>query len=93
MDQLSNMKAMLDAPNIVCECGCKTFVQVYVLKKLSALISPTGRQEILDIPLYKCSACGKIPDEYMNNANARKIFGEDSGENKENVDNKPKFEL
>lgn len=91
MDQLSNPMMVLEAPNIVCECGCKTFVSVSVLKKLSALISPTGRQEIIDIPLYQCSRCGKIPAEYMDNANAKKIFGEDDG--KKDVDVKPKFEL
>lgn len=90
MDQLNKM--VLEAPNVTCECGCKTFVQVSVLKKISALISPTGRQEVVEIPLYQCSKCGKIPAEYMNNANAKKIFGENISE-KENIENKPKIEL
>jgi hypothetical protein len=91
MDQLNNPLVVLNAPNIVCECGCKTFVQVCVLKKLSALVSPTGHQEVVEIPLYRCSECGKIPAEYMDHPNAKKIFGEDSDSNNEDV--KPKFEI
>ena len=89
MDQLSNPMAVLESPNVVCECGCKTFIEVNVLKKLSALVSPTGRPEIINIPVFQCSKCGKVPDEYMNSANAKKIFGESDSK----TEDKPKIEL
>lgn len=75
-------KIVLDSPNVVCECGCRTFVPVVVLKKVSALVSPTGKEEIVDIPLYVCSKCGKVPQDYRDKPNFDKIFGEENKENK-----------
>lgn len=82
MNQMSAMfkKTVLTSPNIVCECGCKTFIAAAALKKVSSVVSMTGRDEIIDIPVYVCSSCGKIPKEYTDNANFKKIFGEDVAE-------------
>jgi hypothetical protein len=46
----------------------------------------TGRDEIVDIPVYVCTKCGKIPQEYMDKGNAARILGEskDSSANQEN---------
>ena len=71
-----NYAAVLDSPNIVCECGCKTFAPAAVLKKVSRLFTGTGREELVDIPVYVCTKCGKVPQEYMEKGNAARIFGE-----------------
>lgn len=87
-----NAAAIIDSPNIVCECGCKTFAPAAVLKKVSSLITMTGKDEIVDIPVYVCTKCGKVPQEYLDKQNAARIFGEkketkntkDESENKSN---------
>ena len=80
-----NYGAVIDSPNIVCECGCKTFAPAAILKKVSKIVTMTGRDEIVDIPVYVCTKCGKIPQEYMAKGNASRILGEsnDSSDNKE----------
>ena len=80
-----NYGAVIDSPNIVCECGCKTFAPAAILKKVSKIVTMTGRDEIVDIPVYVCTQCGKIPQEYMDKGNASRILGEsnDSSDNKE----------
>lgn len=77
-----NYSAIIDSPTITCECGCKTFAPAAVLKKVSMLVTMTGKDEIVDIPVYVCTNCGKVPKEYLDMANASRIFGE----NKENTD-------
>lgn len=86
MDSAFNPMVILDSPNIVCdECGSKLFKPAYVLKKVSSLVSASGRQEIVEIPLYVCAKCGKLPKEYADNANAKKIFGEEVKEEKKSI--------
>lgn len=45
-----------------CGCGNETFTQVIFLRKISALISPTGKAEIIPMPAYKCERCKNIAD-------------------------------
>lgn len=78
-----NYGAVLDSPNIVCECGCKTFAPAAILKKVSRIVTMTGRDEIVDIPVYVCTKCGKIPNEYLEKSNAARVLGE----NQENTAN------
>ena len=49
----------------VCEkCGNDTFVQVYKMRKLSALLSPTGKETMIPIQMFSCAKCGFINDEF-----------------------------
>lgn len=75
--QAEMRRAVLDSPNVVCECGSKTFVTGYVLKRLSGLYSGTEREQLVEIPAWVCSRCGKVPKEVRENKNFAKIFGED----------------
>ena len=88
-NQTINYGAVIDSPNIVCECGCKTFAPAAILKNVSKIVTMTGRDEIVDIPVYVCTKCGKIPQEYMDKGNASRILGEsnDSSDNKEQNSN------
>ena len=54
-----------DMKDIVCgECGSKYFRQVNAFKRLSALISPTGKEQIIPIPVFRCDECGFINEEF-----------------------------
>jgi len=71
-----NMSSILNAPNVTCSCGSKIFTQAFVLKRISSLVSPTGREETIEIPLFVCAKCGEIPSVYRDNPQFKKIFGE-----------------
>ena len=47
---------------ITCEnCGNASFIQAFFLKKVSALVSPTGKEAIVPIQVFSCGNCGAIP--------------------------------
>jgi|TARA_B100001057_G_scaffold221623_1_gene222025 hypothetical protein len=51
---------------IVCdECGNASFIQAFFLKKVSALVSPTGKEAIVPIQVFSCGNCGAIPKNMM----------------------------
>ncbi len=59
-----------DTKPVVCEkCESQFFIPVYMLRTVSALISPSGREETLQIPVMSCTGCGtphmgdKLPGE------------------------------
>ena len=50
------------AETIVCEnCGNASFIQAFFLKKVSALVSPTGKEAVIPIQVFSCGNCGTIP--------------------------------
>lgn len=55
-----------DLPTIVCsECESILWERCMVLKKLSTLQSPTGKDEIIPVDVICCKKCGKLlqPEE------------------------------
>ena len=49
------------ATDIVCEnCGNLTFQEVMLMKKISAVASPNGKEGIIPIPTFSCVACGYV---------------------------------
>ena len=49
-----------------CEsCGNDTFTQVYKMRKLSALLSPTGKPTMIPIQVFACHKCGYINEEFQ----------------------------
>ena len=54
-----------DLKDICCEqCGSKYFRQVSAFKRISALISPTGKEQIVPVPVFRCDECGFINKEF-----------------------------
>lgn len=50
------------------ECGHRFFVPVFVVKHLSALVSPTGQEVNIPLQTFGCAKCGHVnknftPDE------------------------------
>lgn len=77
LQMLNTAKAIYKSPNVVCpKCGSKVFREAIILKKLPALVSPTGKEELYPIPVYVCDKCGTIPDEFVNKSAAKEILGE-----------------
>lgn len=54
------------APDVTCDnCGNYTFQEVVLMKKVSALVSPTGKDGIVPIPVFACNACGFINKQFL----------------------------
>ena len=50
-----------DAETMKCaECGNSIFIQGYVVKKISAILSPTGKEVIAPIQVFNCGNCGTM---------------------------------
>ena len=55
-----------DLEDIICEnCGGKVFKEVMMVKRLSALISPTGKEQIIPVPVLRCDDCGHINEQFL----------------------------
>tara|TARA_Y100000361_G_scaffold153086_1_gene174031 strand:+ start:39 stop:275 length:237 start_codon:yes stop_codon:yes gene_type:complete len=53
------------ATDIICEkCQGRGFRQTMMLKKLSALVSPTGQEAIIPVAAFACDTCGHINKEF-----------------------------
>ena len=52
---------------VVCEkCGHEHFTQVSMMRKLSPMLSPTGQPALIPIPVYACTKCNHVNEEFAN---------------------------
>ena len=59
-----------DTEMIKCDdCGNASFIQAFFLRKLSALMSPTGQEAMIPVQIYSCGNCGKVPDKLIPTGN------------------------
>ena len=51
--------------NIPCE-GCEGvyYKQVFIIKRLSALVSPSGEERLIPIQTFQCSTCGHVNEKF-----------------------------
>ena len=55
-----------DLVDVVCEkCEGQTFEMVFMFKKLSAVLSPTGKDTMVPLQTYRCSECKTINKEFL----------------------------
>jgi hypothetical protein len=54
--------AVLDEDHNLCENT--TFFPVMFFKELSPMMSPSGKEELIPVETYRCSACGSIPSRF-----------------------------
>ena len=47
------------------ECGSTHFEQIHLLKKVPALLSPSGIQTFAPAPVFRCADCKHINEELM----------------------------
>jgi len=47
------------------ECENASFIQTFFLKRISALVSPTGKESIVPIQVFSCGNCGTVPKNMM----------------------------
>ena len=50
-----------DAETMTCQkCGNSIFIQGYVIKRISAIVSPTGKEMIAPVQVFNCGNCGEM---------------------------------
>ena len=58
-----------EADTIKCTgCSNYLFISSFVLKRLSALVSPTGQETLVPVQVYSCGNCGKVADKFLEGA-------------------------
>ena len=69
MKPLPKAKQRVDlsqAETMKCEsCENSLFIESYVLKRLSAIVSPTGQEAIVPVQVYSCDGCSKVPSIFL----------------------------
>ena len=65
MQDLGNSQQMKlnlsEAPWMECECGGMSFEPGLMFKRISPIISPSGREEVVPVEIFKCKSCNQIP--------------------------------
>ena len=44
------------------QCGSSLFSIAYIIKRISAIMSPTGEESIVPVQVYSCDGCSKVPE-------------------------------
>jgi len=74
MSELLNTNSS-NIPLETCECGSKIWTQGIIIKKISALLSQSGKEEIMPIPVFLCSKCGELAPMFKKNAIFNELIG------------------
>jgi hypothetical protein len=55
-----------NAQDVTCDnCGNYTFTEVALMKRISPIQSPTGKEAIVPIPTFACNACGFVNKQFL----------------------------
>ena len=46
-------------------CNNYVFIQAYILKRLSAIVSPTGEEALIPVQVYSCGNCGEVAENML----------------------------
>jgi len=53
---------LTQAETMKCEyCDNYLFISSTIIKRLSAILSPTGEETLIPIDVYSCGNCGRVP--------------------------------
>ena len=51
---------------ITCEsCNHDVFIPAFKMRKLSALLSPAGKETMIPMQVFACAKCGHINDDFL----------------------------
>ena len=55
-----------DADTIKCsDCNNYLFITSFILKRLSAIVSPNGQEALIPVQVYSCGNCGKVAEGFL----------------------------
>ena len=56
---------MSETTSVNCEkCENSTFKQTLLIRKLSALVSPSGQETVIPVAVFACEKCGHVNAEF-----------------------------
>jgi len=65
MNNINTRINLNNADTIKCdECESTNFEQIYEIKKISALFSPTGEEMYIPSPMFRCIECSHINNDF-----------------------------
>ena len=77
------------ADTIKCDdCGNYLFITAHVIKRLSPIISPTGKEAMIPVQVYSCGNCGKVPKIFLEGSG----LGDEINKPKEDALSRPDLE-
>ena len=57
---------LTQAETLKCEyCENYLFISSTIIKRLSAIVSPTGEETLIPIDVYSCGNCGRVPKSML----------------------------
>ena len=57
---------LTQAETVKCEyCENYLFISSTIIKRLSAIVSPTGEETLVPIQVYSCGNCGRVPKSML----------------------------
>ena len=61
-----NESHLAQAESVTCDsCSNHTFIGVMMMKRISPIISPTGKEAVVPIQTFACNACGFVNKEFL----------------------------
>ena len=62
-----------DAETIKCNsCNNYLFITSFILKRLSALVSPNGQEALIPVQVYSCRNCGEVAEGMLEGSGIEK---------------------
>jgi hypothetical protein len=77
------------ADTVKCDdCGNYLFITSHVIKRISAIMSPTGQEAIVPVQVYSCGSCGRVPKIFLQGSG----LGEEINKPKKDALSRPDLE-
>jgi len=66
-EQMAELARMIrSAEDVTCdECGGSSFINVYKIRKISGLLTGTGKDMVVPVPIYACADCGHVNERFL----------------------------
>ena len=68
LDQLEPLRITAEivknSPLIICNCGGVVFSEKMMFRRISAIMSPSGKEELFPMNVIICDSCGKTPTQF-----------------------------
>ena len=62
-----------DAETIKCKsCNNYLFITSFILKRLSAFVSPNGQEALIPVQVYSCGNCGEVAEGMLEGSGIEK---------------------
>ena len=56
-DLFKKIPGLENTTAVVCACGSDVYTTIFRLRRTSAILSPTGEEQIMQLPFHVCTSC------------------------------------